>query len=91
MQAPHQAFVQDPIELAGLFEGDIILSPHDGIPGGDGDQNQGRSEEDEPTVKNAIVRENQKWAGGVIPYFISAQFSKYLTTKTAFKLKSILT
>ena len=62
--APPIGFI-DPIELAGLYEGDIVLPNNLKCPNSyceDG--------------KNAIIQEKEKWPGGVIPYFISAQFSK---------------
>jgi len=49
--------------LAGLYEGDIILSATKSVNN---------------TEKNGIIYEKQKWPGGVVPYFISAQFGKYL-------------
>ncbi|CAG7700787.1 unnamed protein product [Allacma fusca] len=52
----------DPIELAGLYEGDIVLDKSD------------RSN-DNDTERNAIMSDRQKWSGGIIPYFISSQFS----------------
>jgi hypothetical protein len=53
----------DPIELAGLFEGDIILAAR-------------RNGTDHVQEKNGIIYERQKWPGGVVPYFISSQFGK---------------
>lgn len=50
----------DPIELAGLFEGDIVLSD-DGMNGNGG--------------KNGITDPSRKWPGGVVPYTISNSYS----------------
>lgn len=52
----------DPIELAGLYEGDIILNNN--------------TRECVDIEKNAIVNERQKWPQGQIPYIISSDFSK---------------
>jgi len=71
---PNTVFNKDPIELAGLFEGDIILT--------DKDKGQGQGVRDLSAdiggedLKNAIIKDKQKWPGGVIPYFIAAQFGE---------------
>lgn len=52
---------QDPIEFAGLYEGDIILK-------------SGKSSED--NHRNAIINSNQRWPQGQVPYVISSDFSK---------------
>jgi len=81
--ATNPAFSQDPIELAGLFEGDIMLSSQQtqgNLPeirnNISGSVDADSSEDPEDNTKNAIIRESQKWPGGVIPYFIAAQFGK---------------
>lgn len=51
----------DPIESAGLYEGDIILKTN--------------KEEDNPQ-RNGIINERAKWPQGQIPYVISSDFSK---------------
>lgn len=65
---PHDKYNTDPIELAGLFEGDIILSSTKS------GQN-GNNKDDVPNPKNGIKWDRQKWDGGIIPYFISNQFN----------------
>ena len=65
--APPIGFI-DPIELAGLYEGDIVLPNNLKCPNNALSCQSG---------KNGIIKEEDKWPGGVIPYFISAQFSKY--------------
>ena len=67
--SPPEGQTTDPIELAGLFEGDIILSNTNM-------KNVNITEFPGPE-RNAIILDRQKWVGGVIPYFISAQFSKF--------------
>jgi len=61
----------DPIELAGAFEGDIILANeeqlrliNDSLVGG-------------PVThaRNAIIKQSQKWPGAVIPYVIGSSFN----------------
>ncbi|CAG7731659.1 unnamed protein product [Allacma fusca] len=56
---------RDPIELANLFEGDILLTNlqwQQFIQSKDSD-------------RNAIKADSKKWIGGVIPYMIASQFS----------------
>ncbi|XP_047494103.1 zinc metalloproteinase nas-4-like [Penaeus chinensis] len=67
----------DPIELAGLFQGDINLNspeeffdlavPSDAFPA------QGR---------NAIISMHKRWPNGVIPYVISSSYSEYESRST---------
>ena len=71
---PNTVFNKDPIELAGLFEGDIILTEKDHVQGYRNTSRLVSHDIDEGDMKNAIIKESQKWPGGVIPYFISAQF-----------------
>lgn len=70
---PNTIFNKDPIELAGLFEGDIILTEKDHAEG----YRNVTTDDEDGNKKNAIIRETLKWPGGVIPYFISAQFGKF--------------
>lgn len=63
----------DPIELAGLFEGDIILSPDQTI--GQEPESQGSHSHNPDPSRNAIIKETQKWPGGIVPYIVSTQFN----------------
>ncbi|KAK8735606.1 hypothetical protein OTU49_005459, partial [Cherax quadricarinatus] len=62
----------DPIELAGLYQGDIILSSLDHVS--DSAMDRGRSSF--PRARNAIITLNRRWPNGVIPYVISSSYSK---------------
>ncbi|XP_021955270.1 zinc metalloproteinase nas-15 [Folsomia candida] len=64
---PNDQFNSDPIELAGLFEGDIILSTTM--------RNLGNESSEDYGNRNGIIYEKQKWPAGVVPYFISSQFN----------------
>ncbi|XP_047494371.1 zinc metalloproteinase nas-4-like isoform X3 [Penaeus chinensis] len=56
----------DPIELAGLYQGDIILSPRD----------PSYSAMNEPVLlRNAMVDMSRRWPNGVIPYVISSSYN----------------
>ncbi|XP_069950740.1 zinc metalloproteinase nas-4-like [Cherax quadricarinatus] len=64
----------DPIELAGLYQGDIILSSLDHVS--DSAMNfldRGRSSF--PRARNAIITLNRRWPNGVIPYVISSSYN----------------
>ncbi|CAL8073466.1 unnamed protein product [Orchesella dallaii] len=50
----------DPIELAGLFEGDIILQ---------------QRKNDSDDSRNGIIYEKQKWPAGQVPYVVSSEFT----------------
>ncbi|XP_050718047.1 zinc metalloproteinase nas-15-like isoform X2 [Eriocheir sinensis] len=59
----------DPIELAGLFQGDIILpsvSEYFSVI----------NPADAPQARNAIKDMTQRWPNGVIPYVISSSYNK---------------
>ncbi|KAK7077464.1 Meprin A subunit beta, partial [Halocaridina rubra] len=62
LDTSHQA---DPIELAGLYQGDIILNSFDSPAQFD------------PTAvhRNAMVELSRRWPNGVIPYVISSSYN----------------
>ncbi|MPC15145.1 Zinc metalloproteinase nas-4 [Portunus trituberculatus] len=75
----------DPIELAGLFQGDIILPNQDdyyslihvGVAGfGDGLAGWCGVPADAPQARNAIKTMTKRWPNGVIPYVISSSYNK---------------
>jgi len=69
-------YEQDPIEKAGLFQGDIIISaPSGGFSQG----------------KNAVIHASQKWDNGVIPYVISNEFSKIVIQSMHVLCKKLFT
>jgi hypothetical protein len=61
---PSENIGRDPIEIAGLYEGDIII------------QNNLKDAIRDKSSKNAIKWEGQKWKKGIVPYLISSEFSK---------------
>jgi len=58
----------DPIELAGLFEGDIMLTHDEDILIGNGPR------KGEPDL-NITAKGNQNWPNGNVPYVLSAEFN----------------
>ena len=72
------SFVKDPIESAGLFEGDIdnvTMQDLRRLRSGD-------------YTKNAIRELWKKWPGATIPYQISSQFSSYERSVIAKAMKT---
>jgi len=67
-------FEEDPIESAGLFEGDIDNVSMDDLQSTD--------------TRNAIRDSWRKWPGAVIPYLISSQFSQYERSVIAKAMKN---
>ncbi|CAL4058640.1 unnamed protein product, partial [Meganyctiphanes norvegica] len=61
------SIVQDPIEFAGLFEGDIIINTPADMPVFDS----------AGPVRNAIVDDYKQWPHGVIPYLISSSYTSH--------------
>ncbi|XP_063870239.1 zinc metalloproteinase nas-4-like isoform X1 [Scylla paramamosain] len=59
----------DPIELAGLFQGDIILPNRD-------EYYSLIHPADAPQARNAIKTMTKRWPNGVIPYVISSSYNK---------------
>ena len=68
----------DPIESAGLFEGDIANVSMDDL----------RKLRSGDYSKNAIRELWKKWPGGTIPYVISSQFSSYERSVIAKAMKT---
>ncbi|XP_042871755.1 zinc metalloproteinase nas-4-like isoform X1 [Penaeus japonicus] len=58
----------DPIELAGLYQGDIILSPSDPAFSAMNDAAA-------PGLRNAMADMSRRWPNGVIPYVISSSYN----------------
>jgi len=71
-------FESDPIESAGLFEGDIANVSMDDL----------RKLRSGDYSKNAIRELWKKWPGGTIPYEISSQFSSYERSVIAKAIKT---
>ena len=71
-------FEIDPIESAGLFEGDIANVSMDDL----------RKLRSGDYSKNAIRELWKKWPGGKIPYEISSQFSSYERSVIAKAIKT---
>jgi len=67
-------FEEDPIESAGLFEGDI--------------DNVSMDDLQSMETRNAIRDSWRKWPGGLIPYLISSQFSQYERSVIAKAMKN---
>nr|XP_045603957.1 zinc metalloproteinase nas-4-like [Procambarus clarkii] len=63
----------DPIELAGLYQGDIILNSMDHVS--DSAMGGGRSRL--PHARNAIINLSRRWPNGVIPYVISSSYNNH--------------
>ncbi|KAL7644617.1 UNVERIFIED_CONTAM: hypothetical protein RMT77_004156 [Armadillidium vulgare] len=61
----------DPIELAGFFEGDIILNDIEEY-----ERLTANGRDAQVNLRNAIINLERKWPHGKIPYVISAAFSK---------------
>ncbi|XP_045131019.1 zinc metalloproteinase nas-4-like isoform X1 [Portunus trituberculatus] len=62
----------DPIELAGLFQGDIMLNPQDTLSDlAHGDPPSGR------TGRSAMIDIHRRWPNGIIPYVISQAYDKF--------------
>ena len=72
------SFVRDPIESAGLFEGDIDNVTMEDL----------RRMRSGDYTKNAIRELWKKWPGGTIPYQISSQFSSYERSVIAKAMKT---
>lgn len=62
---------QDPIELAGLYEGDIALNSPQEIQ----DMVIKPRSDDGPTARNAIIDMSKRWPNGVVPYVISSSYN----------------
>ncbi|XP_063600701.1 zinc metalloproteinase nas-4-like [Penaeus indicus] len=61
----------DPIELAGLFQGDIVLNSLDELVDLSAQQDSVAQD-----TKNAIINLKRRWPNGVIPYVISSSYNK---------------
>ncbi|ROT75216.1 putative zinc metalloproteinase [Penaeus vannamei] len=59
----HQA---DPIELAGLFQGDIMLVPRDQL----------KELNEIPKTRSAMTDVHRRWPNGIIPYVISQTYDE---------------
>ncbi|KAK7080142.1 Meprin A subunit beta [Halocaridina rubra] len=70
----------DPIELAGLYEGDIAISDQNELH----DMVTGR----EATQRNAINDMTKRWPNGVIPYVISSSYNSNERATIAMAMKN---
>ncbi|XP_050727620.1 zinc metalloproteinase nas-4-like isoform X2 [Eriocheir sinensis] len=62
----------DPIEMAGLFQGDIMLGPKDSLSDlAHGKQSSARM------GRSAMIDIHRRWPNGIIPYVISQAYDKY--------------
>ncbi|XP_071525279.1 zinc metalloproteinase nas-4-like isoform X2 [Panulirus ornatus] len=62
----------DPIELAGLFQGDIMLNPRDALL----DLPPGASKGNNRTARSALIDVHRRWPNGIIPYVISQTYDQ---------------
>ncbi|XP_042209528.1 zinc metalloproteinase nas-4-like isoform X2 [Homarus americanus] len=79
----HQA---DPIELAGLYQGDIILNSMDEYSLSDMSF-MGRGRSAFPNPRNAIIKMTRRWPNGVIPYVISSSYNSHERGTIAMAIK----
>jgi len=70
---------EDPIHLAGLFEGDIVLPENFFM--------ESKAHSSNHTAFNAIMYEQQKWPQGIVPYLISSDFCKSILRNVHSKLQ----
>ncbi|XP_064114840.1 zinc metalloproteinase nas-4-like isoform X2 [Macrobrachium nipponense] len=76
LDTKHQA---DPIELAGLYQGDIILNMNDSI------SNDGMG--GPANIRNAVVEMSKLWPKGIIPYVVSSSYNNFERATIAMALK----
>lgn len=76
--------VPDPIELAGLYEGDIALISSEEIQ----DMVAGAVNDEQSMARNAMIEMNKRWPNGVIPYVISSSYNTNERATIAMAMKT---